>query len=104
MAHAKIEDIEVPGFPGKLTIGTLTETINLPNGINRKMRVSPNYFTFESSDVNVASVTNDGNITVHKTGEAVISLKEAEGEIKGTLLRFRSNTHERRIGSVVSVQ
>ena len=82
LAHAKIEDIEVPGFPGKLTIGTLTETINLPNGINRKMRVSPNYFTFESSDVNVASVTNDGNITVHKTGEAVISLKEAEGEIK----------------------
>lgn len=82
LAHAKIEDIEVPGFPGKLTIGTLTETINLPNGINRKMWVSPNYFTFESSDVNVASVTNDGNITVHKTGEAVISLKEAEGEIK----------------------
>ena len=82
LAHAKIEDIEVPGFPGKLTIGTLTETINLPNGINRKMRVSPNYFTFESSDANVASVTNDGNITVHKTGEAVISLKEAEGEIK----------------------
>ena len=61
------------------------------------MRVSPNYFTFESSDVNVASVTNDGNITVHKNRRSRYLVKRRlKAKIKGTLLRFRSNTHERR--------
>ena len=45
------------------------------------MLVSPNYFTFESSDASVASITNNV-ITIQKKGEAVISLKEAEGEIR----------------------
>lgn len=81
LAHAKIEDIEIPGFQGRLNVGTLTEIINLPNGVNQKMLVSPNYFTFESSDASVASIANNV-ITIQKKGEAVISLKEAEGEIR----------------------
>lgn len=81
LAHARIEDKIIPGFPGKLDVGTLIETVNLPNGVNCKMEVSSNYFTFESSDTEVASVEN-GIITIKKGGTAVISPKEAEGEIR----------------------
>lgn len=81
LAHAKIESVTVPAFPGVLNIGILTETVNLPNGQNQKMEVSANYFTFESSDNAIASVDN-GVITVHKQGAVTITMKEAEGEIK----------------------
>lgn len=81
LAHSRIQDMELAGFPGELEIGTLTEIVNLPNGTSQQMQVSPHYFTYESSDNEVASVS--GNlISVHKNGTASIRPKEAEGEIK----------------------
>ena len=101
LAHAHIEDVERPGFPGKVNIGTLTETINLPNGVNQTMQVSSKFFTFESSDPDVASVA-DNAITVHKSGEAVISLKEAGGQIKLHCYDF-APTPERNESEVLSL-
>lgn len=80
LAHARIDDIDLPGFPGSLNIGKLTETVNLPNGVNQQMEVTPNYFNFETSDPEVVSV-EDNVLTVHKSGKAVITLKEAQGSI-----------------------
>lgn len=81
LAHARIEEQIVPGFPGELQLGTLTEYINLPNGVDCKMEVSSNYFTFESSDSNIASV-EDGKIIIKKSGKATIAPKEAQGTIR----------------------
>ena len=81
LAHAKIEDMEVAGFPGNISIGNLTYTVNLPNATNQQVTASASYFTFESSNPEIASVA-DNVITVHGNGEATITLKEAEGTIK----------------------
>lgn len=87
LAHARIEYMDFAGFPGELEIGTLTETVNLPDGTNQKMQVSPHYFTYVSSDVSVASVSG-GMISVYKKGSAMISVKEAEGEFRVTGVDF----------------
>lgn len=81
LAHAKIEDIDLAGFPGSMSIDNLAYTVNLPNATNQKVTASSAYFTFESSNPEVASVA-DNIITVHGKGEAMITLKEAEGIIK----------------------
>lgn len=81
LAHHRIADMEVPGFPGNLTLGNLNATINLPDGVDCHMSVSPNYYTFQSSDPEVATV-DDNVINIHKgEGSAVITVKEAKGNI-----------------------
>lgn len=81
LAHAKIEDMELAGFPGEIPIGNIKYTVNLPNAVNQQVTCSASYFTFESSDPEIASVQNN-TIMVHGKGEATITLKEAEGQLK----------------------
>lgn len=70
------------GFPtGNIEIDELTAYVNLPNGVNQEMTVSSKYFTFDSSNPEVATV--EGNIiSFHGIkNRAVLTPKEAEGSI-----------------------
>lgn len=81
LAHYRIQDMEVPGFPGKLNLGNITTFVNLPNGVDQQMSVSPDYFTFQSTNPEMATVENNV-IKINKgEGNAVITVQEAEGEI-----------------------
>lgn len=103
LAHPAIEDAVVPGFAGgTVEIGDLTETINLPNGVNRTMVVSSGFFTYESSNADVATVAN-GVISVHKPGEAVLTLKEAAGEITVKSYDFAPTPANREAADVLSL-
>ncbi len=57
----------------KITLSGLTETFNLASGINEKIAVAPSYFTFTSSNTNVATVSPLGVISVVGSGTSVIS-------------------------------
>lgn len=82
LAHTKIKDQTMAGFPsGDFKIAELECTINLPNGVNQLLNVSSEYFTFDSSNPEVATV--DGNmVTFHGgKGRCVLTPREAEGNI-----------------------
>lgn len=80
LAHTSFVDEEQPGFPGKLTLDNLTVKVSLPNGSTQSMEASPKYFTFVSSNPNVATVEGD-TVFIHKTGEATLMANEASGRI-----------------------
>lgn len=82
LAHTRIKDMTMPGFlSGDFSISELECSVNLPNGIFQPLTVSSKYFTFTSSNPDVATV--EGNmVTFHGgKGRTVISPVEAEGEI-----------------------
>ncbi len=51
----------------------LFASINLPNGVDQKVNITPAYFQFESSDPDVAEVSETGVIHVKDSGTAVIT-------------------------------
>jgi hypothetical protein len=69
----------------KLTIGGLTETFNLPSGVDQTVGVAPAYFTFSSSNTSVATVGSDGVVSVVDAGEAVITATLGDLEAAGSL-------------------
>lgn len=82
LAHTRIKDMTMAGFPsGDFKISELECSVNLPNGVFQKMTASSKYFTFSSSNPEVATV--EGNmVTFHGgKGEAVLTPAEAEGKI-----------------------
>lgn len=82
LAHTRIQDMTMPGFPaGDFEISNLECAVNLPNGIYQPITASSRYFTFTSSNPEVATVT--GNmVTFHGgKGETVLRPVEAEGSI-----------------------
>jgi len=68
-----------------LPIGGTFVTYNFPDGTDRRIDVAPSYFTYISSDVNVATVNEQGQITPKSVGTAKITAKlgsiDAEGSI-----------------------
>ena len=82
LAHTRIESMSMAGFPtGDIEISELTAYINLPNGVDQKMSVSSRYFTFDSSNHEVATV-EENVITFHGVKDrAVLTPREAEGAI-----------------------
>lgn len=80
LAHPRISSSAHAAFPGVTHLGNLTERINLPDGKDCTMTVSPKYFTFVSSAPEVASVEGD-KVMIKKPGEAVLTALEAEGNI-----------------------
>jgi len=82
LAHTRIENTSMAGFPtGDIEINELTAYVNLPDGVDQKMTVSSKYFTFSSSNPEVATV--EGNvITFHGAKDrTVLTPNEAEGAI-----------------------
>ena len=72
----------------KITITGFQTTATLPNGINRVINTSKNYFTFESSDPSVAGVDETGLVSIVNAGTTTITAKmggkTANGSIKIT--------------------
>lgn len=85
LAHTRIEDMTMAGFPsGNFELGQITAYVNLPDGTDREMTVSAKYFTFDSSNPEVATVEGDV-VTFHGgRGEVTFTPQEAGGVITVT--------------------
>lgn len=75
-----------------LTIGQLQQTFNLESGVNRTVIPAPSYFDFESSNPNVAFVSELGVVTVVTTGITEISASIAGVRAEGAILVESSDT------------
>jgi len=79
-------DISVETFIGVTTpITGLTQTFNLPNGLDQTVTAAPSYFQFTSSDPNVASVDQSGQVLVNSAGTAVITATLNGVQAKGSI-------------------
>ena len=63
----------------------LSYIANLPNAVNQNVEVAPSYFTFASSDNGVASVDEEGIVTVLSAGTSVITASLADVQASGSL-------------------
>lgn len=63
----------------------LTQTFNLESGLNQKITVAPAYFSFKSSDIRVASVSELGIIAFAGTGTSKITATLGGVEATGSL-------------------
>lgn len=68
-----------------LTAGGTSVTHSLPDGTNQKLYVAPAYFTFNTSDENVATVNNKGQVTVATLGTTTITAKMAGKDAEGSM-------------------
>lgn len=85
LAHTRIKDMTMAGFTsGDFEISRLECMVNLPNGVFQHLTASSKYFTFTSSNPEVATV-EDNIVTFHGgKGEAILTPAEAEGSIRIT--------------------
>ncbi|WP_281540627.1 Ig-like domain-containing protein [Maribacter aestuarii] len=68
------QDVTEQTFTGSsLTISGLTQTFNLESGENRTVNAAPSYFSFQSSDNEVARVNELGEVSVVGEGTAEIT-------------------------------
>ena len=72
------------GFTTKISSG-FSETFSLPDGTTESVDLPISYYTFESSNTDVATVATDGTITVKGAGTAVITAKVNGVTAKGSL-------------------
>ncbi|MDZ7613356.1 MAG: glycosyl hydrolase family 16 [Flavobacteriaceae bacterium] len=63
----------------------LSQTVNLASGINETVIVAPGYFTFSSTDVDVARVSESGIVSVVGKGTAKITAILAGVKAEGSL-------------------
>jgi hypothetical protein len=74
------------GFIGtNVPLSGLTQTFNLGNGQDQTVNVAPSYFTFSSSNTDVARVNQNGVVSIIGTGTAVITAELAGVKAKGSL-------------------
>ncbi len=67
------------------TITGLTQTFNLASGINETVSIAPSYFTFNSSNVEVARVNELGIVSILGIGNAKITATLANVKAEGSL-------------------
>lgn len=68
------EDLTEQSFTGSsIAITGLTQTFNLESGVNRTILAAPSYFNFSSSDIEVARVSERGEISIVGEGTAEIT-------------------------------
>lgn len=80
------QDVERNSFNGVTTdIVGLTQTFNLGNGQDITVNAAPKYYSFTSSDSNVAIVNERGNVSVLSAGVATISAQLAGVAAQGSL-------------------
>jgi hypothetical protein len=63
----------------------LTQTFNLASGVNQTLIPAPSYFSFESSDIEVARVSDAGIVTLVGNGSAKITASIAGVRAAGSL-------------------
>lgn len=80
------EDKSEQTFIGaNITLSGLTQTFNLESGQNQTVTAAPSYFTFTSTDVDVARVNEKGIVSIVGTGTAKITAILAGVKAKGSL-------------------
>lgn len=80
------QDQVIPAETGQqLPIGGLTQTFNMPTGVDQTIGAAPAYFTFTSSNPSVATVSSAGVVSIVDAGSAVITATlggiDAEGSM-----------------------
>lgn len=68
-----------------LNIGGLKVAFNMPTGVDQSVEASAAYFTFESSNPSVASVSSTGVVTILGAGNAVITAKVGDLDADGSM-------------------
>ena len=92
IAHPKFsimkgEDVNVSAENGQtFQVKDLSFSANLPTGIDQTVNISPNYVEFVSSAPGVATVNNQGLVTVIGAGRSVITAKSSSGNAAGSLI------------------
>ncbi len=80
------EDTRVESFIGAgVPLSGLQKTVTLSSGIERTVTAAPAYFTFISSDPNVATVNDEGMVMVVGPGSTVITATLAGVTAQGSL-------------------
>tara|TARA_R110002072_G_scaffold151503_7_gene300964 strand:+ start:9937 stop:11850 length:1914 start_codon:yes stop_codon:yes gene_type:complete len=80
------EDLFQQSFIGAATsVSGLTQTFNLENGQNQTVSAAPAYFEFNSSNPGVATVSEDGNITIIGGGTTLITATLGGVNAQGSL-------------------
>ncbi|MBK6363498.1 MAG: Ig-like domain-containing protein [Saprospiraceae bacterium] len=69
----------------KIQITGLKTSANLPNGVDQTVDASVAYFTFSSSNEEIATVNELGEVTIKSPGEATITAKVGETPASGAL-------------------
>ncbi|MBK8548632.1 MAG: Ig-like domain-containing protein [Saprospiraceae bacterium] len=69
----------------KIQITGLKTSANLPNGVDQTVDASVAYFTFSSSNEEIATVNELGEVTIISSGEATITAKVGETPASGAL-------------------
>ncbi len=88
----------ISSFSGvTIPISDLKETFSMPSGIDQSVFPAPNYFVFKSSNTNVATVNDKGEIAVVGTGSAIIT-----GNIGG-VLNVLTNEFEGGLNTIDSI-
>jgi len=68
-----------------ISLTGLTDTFNMPNGINQAISIAPSYYSFTSSNPSVASVSESGVVSVLASGTTVITATLAGTNAVGSL-------------------
>ena len=80
------EDVVMSSFTGvTIQLTGLTQTFNLGTGINQTVNAAPSYFTFNSSNPEVAQVSEFGIVTILGTGTATVTAVLGGVEASGSL-------------------
>lgn len=80
------EDIVRQAFnDSNIDLTGLTQTFNLESGLNETVTVAPSYFTFNSTDNDVARVSELGKVSVVGAGTTEITATMAGVKAKGSL-------------------
>lgn len=66
-------------------VGALQALVSLPTGINQVVNTTAAFFSFESSDPSIASVSENGVINILDSGASVITAKLGENAAKGSI-------------------
>jgi hypothetical protein len=68
-----------------ITLTGLTDTFNMASGLNQTISVAPGYYTFTSSNINVATVNEQGVVSIVGSGTSVIRATLAGIQASGSL-------------------
>ena len=78
---------EISGQTGEtLNIGGAYAIFNLPTGIDQRVETQPSYFTFTSSNPNVATVNSSGAITIMEAGTTEITAQLRGVDVVGKMI------------------
>ena len=86
-AICNAEDKKIPTTEkgASIRIEGLQATASLPNGVNQTIAAAPSYFTFETSNAAIATVSSQGIVQVLDSGNATITARLGANRAKGSL-------------------